>query len=78
MSFEECGITHKRLDDMLIASLRFQMREREELFAKLEELRNKCQEYIAGPAFAIFYWDTGLEGGECGARKVLTQRLVSR
>ena len=62
MSFEESGITHKRLDDMLIAALRFQMREREELFAKLEELRNECQEYIAGPAFAVFYRDTGLEG----------------
>jgi effector-binding domain-containing protein len=62
MSFEEWGITHKSLDDMLIASLRFQMREREELFAKLDELRNQCQEYIAGPPFAVFYWDTGLEG----------------
>ena len=62
MSFEESGITHKRLDDMLIASLRFQMLEREELFARLEELRNECQEYVAGPAFAVFYWDTGLEG----------------
>jgi effector-binding domain-containing protein len=62
MSFEQSGITHKRVDDMLIASLRFQMGEREELFAKLEELRKECQEYIAGPPFAIFYWDTGLEG----------------
>ena len=67
MSFEESGITHKRLDDMLIASLRFQMREREELFARLEELRNECQEYIAGPAFAVFYWDTGLEGRDTEA-----------
>jgi len=62
VSFQESGITHKRLDDMLIASLRFQMREREELFAKLEALRDECQESIAGPAFAVFYWDTGLEG----------------
>ncbi len=62
MSFEEWGITHMRLDDKLIASLRFQMRDREELFSKLEELRSECQEYIAGPPFAVFYWDTGLEG----------------
>jgi effector-binding domain-containing protein len=62
VSFEEPGIIHKTLEDQLIASLRFQMREREELFARLEELRNKCQEYIAGTAFALFYWDTGLEG----------------
>jgi effector-binding domain-containing protein len=62
VSFEESGVTHKRLDDMLIASLRFQMREREELFAKLDELIAECQGYIAGPAFALVYWDTGLEG----------------
>jgi effector-binding domain-containing protein len=55
-------MTHKRLDDMLVASLRFQMQEREELPARLEELRRQCEEYIAGPAFAIYYWDTGLEG----------------
>jgi effector-binding domain-containing protein len=67
MSFEESGIVHKRLGEMLIASLRFQMEEREELVAKLEELRNECQEYIAGPAFAIFYWDTGLEGTDTEA-----------
>ncbi len=62
MSFEESGITHKWLDDMLVASLRFQMQEREELAARLEELRRQCEEYIAGPAFAVYYWDTGLEG----------------
>ncbi|MGB3905825.1 MAG: GyrI-like domain-containing protein [Anaerolineae bacterium] len=62
MSFEESGITHKRLDDMLIASLRFQMREREELPSKFEKLRKQCEEYISGPAFAVYYWDTGLEG----------------
>jgi len=62
VSIEESGIVHKTLEDKLIASLRFQMREREELFARLEDLRSKCQEYIAGPAFAVFYWDTGLEG----------------
>jgi effector-binding domain-containing protein len=62
MSFDEYGIAHKRLDDMLIASLRFQMGEREELFSKLEEVRSECEDYIAGPPFAVFYWDTGLEG----------------
>jgi effector-binding domain-containing protein len=62
VSFEEPGITHKTLEDKLIASIRFQMREREELFAKLEVLRNECQGCVAGPAFAVFYWDTGLEG----------------
>ncbi len=62
MSFEEWKITHKRLDDMLVASLRFQMKERGELSAKLEELKTACQDSIAGPALAIFYWDTGLEG----------------
>jgi hypothetical protein len=49
MSFEEWGITHIRLDDMLIASLRFQMRDREELFSTLEELSSECQEHIVGP-----------------------------
>ena len=62
MSFEESGIAHKRLDDLLIASLRFQMGERKELFSKLEEVRSEYEGYIAGPPFAVFYWDTGLEG----------------
>jgi effector-binding domain-containing protein len=62
VSFEEWRITHKRLGDMLVASLRFQMQERQELFAKLEELKTACQDYAVGPALAIFYWDTGLEG----------------
>jgi effector-binding domain-containing protein len=62
VSFERSAITHKRLDDILVACLRFQMKEREELFSKLEELRNEGQEHIAGAPFAIFYWDTGLEG----------------
>jgi effector-binding domain-containing protein len=62
MSFEESGMIHKRLDDILIVSHRYQMQEREELPVRLEELRRQCEEYIAGPAFAIYYWDTGLEG----------------
>jgi len=62
MAFEELGIAHRKLDDMLIASLRFQMRERAEVSSKLEELRRQCGEYISGPGFAILYFDTGLEG----------------
>jgi effector-binding domain-containing protein len=62
MAYDELGIAHKRLDDMLIASLRFQMRERAEVSAKLEELRRQCGEHISGPGFAIIYFDTGLEG----------------
>jgi effector-binding domain-containing protein len=62
MAYDEVGITRKRLDDMLIASLRFQMRERAEVSSKLEELRRQCGEHIAGPGFAIIYFDTGLEG----------------
>jgi len=77
MSFEEHGITHKSLDDMLIASLRFQMREREELFARIEQLRNACQEHVAGPPFAIFYWDTGLEGIDTEACLPVTNPVES-
>jgi effector-binding domain-containing protein len=62
MAFEELGITRKELGDMLIASLRFQMRERAEVSSKLAELRRQCGEYISGPGFAIIYFDTGLEG----------------
>lgn len=62
MSLEELGITRRRLDDMLIASLRFQMQQREELISKFERLRKQCEEYISGPAFAVYYWDTGLQG----------------
>jgi effector-binding domain-containing protein len=77
MSFEESGITHKRLDDMLIASVRFQMLEREELFAKLDELRSECQDCVAGPAFAVFYWDTGLEGIDTEACLPVTSPVES-
>jgi effector-binding domain-containing protein len=83
VSCEESEITHKRLENMLIAYLRFQMREREELFARLEELRDECQEYTAGPPFAVFYWDTGLEGTDTEAclpvnRPVETGEIKSR
>lgn len=77
MSFEESGITHKRLEETLIASVRFEMREREELFAKLEQLSNACQEYVAGPPFAIFYWDTGLEGTDTEACLPVTDPVES-
>jgi effector-binding domain-containing protein len=78
MSLEQAGITHKRLDDMLVASLRFQMRDREELFAKLEDVRSECQGCIAGPPLAIFYWDTGLEGIDTEACFPVTSPVEAR
>jgi effector-binding domain-containing protein len=78
MSFEQAGITHKRLDDMLVASHRFQMREREELFAQLEDVKSECPGYIAGLPFAVFYWDTGLEGIDTEACLPVTGPVETR
>ena len=63
MSSEELNITYKRTDEMLIASIRFQLEKRKELKPKFDELSQHCKDYICGPAFIIYHWGTGISSG---------------
>lgn len=54
MSFGKSEIIHNKIDGMLIASIRFSLRKREELNPKFEKLSQQCKDYICGPAIAIY------------------------
>ena len=61
---EKPGIEHKRLKDTLVATARFNLRDREALRPALIELRQHVPgEYIAGPAFCIFQFVTSVTEG---------------
>jgi len=49
MTLEELGIAHKKIEDMLIAGIRFRMKNRQEMDLKFEKLADQCKEYICGP-----------------------------
>jgi effector-binding domain-containing protein len=58
------GIEHKTCDETLVAAIRFDMKERKELRAILDELSRKIPvEQIIGPAFCIFHFVTSVEEG---------------
>ena len=75
MSHEELGIIHKKLDGMLIASIRFPMQQREELKPKFEKLSQQCKDFICGPAFIIYHWGTGVEPFDIEAGVPVTQTV---
>lgn len=64
MSLKQLGIEHRQYGDMLIASRRTVMRARAELPLVLERLAQEVPpDAIAGPAFAIFYFVSSVQGG---------------
>ena len=63
-SLKELGIEHKKLDDTLIASIRFNIKKRKELHALFNKLtQNIPKEYILGPAFCIYHYITSVKEG---------------
>jgi effector-binding domain-containing protein len=63
-SLQESGIEYKRLDDTLVATMRLDLREHQELRKVLEEMAQSIpQEYIAGPAFCVFQFVTSVQEG---------------
>jgi effector-binding domain-containing protein len=55
MSFAESGITHRKLAEKLVATVRLTVKERSELRAAIDKLASRIpREIISGPPFAIW------------------------
>jgi len=64
MSLRELGIEYKRLGDVLVATVRANPKNREELRAIVDELRQHIsEECIAGPPFCVFQYVTSIKDG---------------
>lgn len=64
MSLRELGIEHKRLDSTLVATIRLNLIERQDMHKVLKELTQSIpQEYITGPAFCIFQFVNSVTEG---------------
>lgn len=75
MSLKELGISHKTLDEMLIASIRFQLHKRAELKTKFEQLFQHCKGDICGPSFIVYHWGTGIKPFDIEAGVPVTQTV---
>ncbi len=57
-------IRHKRVDDTLAATARLNLKNRDELYAALEDVERQVpEELVAGPAFCIFQFVTSVKEG---------------
>ena len=63
MSQEELGIVPKRVDNLLVAGVRFRLKDPEELDRRLEELKRCCGGRVCGPAMSVFDYGTGTARG---------------
>jgi len=64
MLLKELRIKHKTIEEMLIATIRLNMKERKELYTVLDELTQHIpKEHIKGPAFCIFRFVTSIKEG---------------
>ncbi|MHA2020201.1 MAG: GyrI-like domain-containing protein [Candidatus Thorarchaeota archaeon] len=78
MSPEEHKFEYKRLDDMLIASIRAPLFKRDELKERFERLKGACGEKISGPGMIVYHWDTDVkEGLDIEAAYPVTEHVES-
>lgn len=62
MSLKQLGIEHKTIKEMLVASIRLNIKERKELYTVLDELTKYIpKEHIIGPGFCIFHFVTSVK-----------------
>ncbi|MHA1637885.1 MAG: GyrI-like domain-containing protein [Candidatus Thorarchaeota archaeon] len=54
---------YKKVDEMLVASIRKPLKKRDELRERFDTLRNTCDNLICGPAFILYHFDTPIEDG---------------
>ncbi|MBD3408258.1 MAG: hypothetical protein GF411_19200 [Candidatus Lokiarchaeota archaeon] len=59
-AFDEIGFA--TTEEMLIASIRQPVKTREEIIDRLQNMKQVLKDRIAGPPFAIFYFDTPVDG----------------
>lgn len=62
MTLTESGITHKKTDEMLVASINFRGKF-QDIPPKFEKLSQECKEYICGPPITIYDYGVYSEGG---------------
>ncbi len=62
MSNEKMTVTQKTIDDTLIASIRFRGKY-EQAGLHFDELYQQCEKHVCGPAFCLYHYETGTEGG---------------
>lgn len=75
MSLQESGVIHKKLDDMLIASIRLTTQKREQLNSVFDRLQQQCKKHICGPALAIHHWGTGVQDLDVEVAFPITQSI---
>ncbi len=63
MSEEKREYEYKRIDDILIASIRAPVFKRSEMKGRFKRLKAACGERISGPAMTIYHWDTDVRDG---------------
>ena len=62
MSSEEYEGTYRKLDEMQVATSRFSVKSRDEIWPKLDVIAESCDGCISGPPIIIFHEDTGVDG----------------
>lgn len=63
MSQKERKFEYKKLEGMLIASIRAPLFKREELKERFSLLKEVCGAKISGPAMIVYHWDTDVKEG---------------
>ncbi len=64
MSLKKLGIKYKTIKEILVATIRLNIKERKELYSVLDELTQHIpREHIIGPAFCIFQFVTSIKEG---------------
>jgi effector-binding domain-containing protein len=84
MADESNQYVYKKIDEMLVATIRKPLKVRDQLRERFETLRNVCNDLIRGPAFILHHYDTPIENAldiEAGfpvARPIETGEISSR
>jgi effector-binding domain-containing protein len=63
VSLKEFGIVPKDVGDLLVAGVRFRLKDPEELGRRLEEVQRCCGDRVCGPAMAVFDYGSGTARG---------------
>jgi effector-binding domain-containing protein len=64
MSLKELGLERRTFGDTLVATIRANIKGREELYAIIKRLTQEIpQEYVAGPAFCIYWFISSVKEG---------------
>ncbi len=74
MSLEEAGITHKKTDEMLVASIHFRG-EHTDILLKLKELSAVCGDYVCGSPIIVYDYGVYTDGVDVEVCLPVTQAV---